>query len=383
MKTVIYVNGTDKIQDRRRLAGVKDYAQRHGWNLQSVEALQSQTHAKELIRIWKPDGFIVCRGAALNNFPQKSFGEIPVLHSHNPVATESAGENCIFNDANATAEMAAKELLSLNLPEYAFVGWLKPIGWSYHRKNLFKSLMALHGKRIHIFEPSEHRCSSNTITAKLADWIAKLPHPLGILSANDQTGHRIISACHLAGLSIPNDVAVLGIDNDEDLCEGTHPTLSSIDPGFFRSGQLAAETLERLMDNPHAQPKHIVYPPLGIVRRESTRRFTKQDNDVSKAAERIRREACNRLTADDVIKDFPCSRRMAELRFRRLIGRSILQEIRNVRLETAKRLLRTSSTGMDFIANSCGYGSLAAFSAFFHKETGLSPSAWRMKHIGQ
>jgi len=379
MKTVIYVNGTDKIQDRRRLAGVKDYAQRHGWNLQSVEALQSQTHAKELIRIWKPDGFIVCRGAALNNFPAKSFGEIPVLFSHNPGMSGNAKENCIFNNANATVETAAKELLSLNLSEYAFVGWLKPIGWSYQRKNAFKSIMTLHGKSLHVFEPSEYRCSSNTITSKLAEWLAALPRPLGILATNDQMALRIVSACHLAGLSIPDDVAVLGIDNDEELCEGMHPTISSIDLGFVDSGRLAAETLDQLISTPHAKPEHVMYPPLRLVRRESTRRLVKHDSYVAKAAERIRLEACNGLTADDIVNNFPCSRRMAELRFRKLIGRSILQEIRSVRLETAQHLLRTSSLGMDFIANKCGYGSLSSFSVFFHKETGVSPSAWRMK----
>jgi LacI family transcriptional regulator len=190
---------------------------------------------------------------------------------------------------------------------------------------------------------------------------------------------RIVSACHLAGLSIPDDVAVLGIDNDEELCEGMHPTISSIVLGFVDSGRLAAETLDQLISTPHAKPEHVMYPPLRLVRRESTRRLVKHDSDVAKAAERIRLEACNGLTADDIVNNFPCSRRMAELRFRKLIGRSILQEIRSVRLETAQHLLRTSSLGMDFIANKCGYGSLSSFSVFFHKETGFSPSAWRMK----
>ena len=98
------------------------------------------------------------------------------------------------------------------------------------------------------------------------------------------------------------------------------------------------------------------------------------------AVERIRREACDGLTARDVTNDFDCSRRMAEIRFRKVIGRSILQEIRHVRLETAQRLLRNPRLGMGFIANSCGYSSSEVFAIFFRAETGLSPSEWRRHH---
>ncbi len=378
MKTVIYVSGTDKVQDRRRLFGLTEYAKRHEWNLQTVEALQSPQQAKELMRIWKPDGIIVCRGAALNDLSAKSFRKTPVLFSHNPGTRKVPRENCIFSDASAVIELAAKELLSLNLSAYAFVGWSKPIGWSAQRRNAFESFMHLHGRRTHVFEPSEHKCSSNTITAHLADWLSTLPHPLGVLTANDQIAQRIVSACHLARLDVPDDVAVMGIDNDDELCEGSRPTISSIDPDFIASGRLAGEALDRLMSHSDPAPRHIMYPPLRLVRRESTRRFSRHDGDVARAVERIRKEACDGLTAGEVVKDFPCSRRMAELRFHSLIGRSILQEIRRVRLETARHLLINSSLGIDFIAGKCGYASLSAFSVFFRQETGVSPSTWRM-----
>ena len=379
MKTVIYVNGTEKVQDRRRFSGLAEYARKHGWNLQSVEALKSPLQARELIRIWKPDGFVVCRGAALNNLPAKCFGGVPVVFSHNPETVRTAKETCIFSDPAATVEMAVKELLSLNLAEYAFVGWMKPTGWSVRRQESFMSLMSMHGRRAHVFDPSRRRCSPNTIAMHLAKWLAALPRPLGVLAANDQIAARVVSACRLAALSVPDDVAIVGIDNDEELCEGSHPTISSVDPDFVASGRLAGETLDRLMSNPGTAPVSMAFPPLRFVRRKSTMRFSRRDACVAKAVERIRREACNGLTADDVTNVFPCSRRMAEIRFRNLTGRSILQEIHRVRLETAQLLLRTSTSGIDFIADKCGYGSLSAFSLFFHKETGVSPSAYRRR----
>lgn len=377
MKTVLYVNGTEKFQDRQRLAGVTEYAQQHGWNLQSVEPLQSPKQAKELIRIWNPDGFIVCKGATLNQLPAKCFGNAPVLFSHNPILDKGAKENCIFNDSSATVEMAVKELLSLNLNGYAFVGWNKPTGWSIQRKLVFNSLMTMHGKQAHVFEPSERKCSPNTLSSKLAEWLSKLPRPLGVLGANDQIAHQIIRACHLIHLEVPEDVAVIGIDNDEELCESARPSISSIDVGFAASGQIAAEVLDRLMSSPGIAPLHVKFPPLCLVRRKSTRRFKRIDKDVSKAVEHIRREACNGISSRDITDDFDCSRRMAEIRFRNIIGHSILQEIRQVRLETAKRLLRNPGLGMNFIANNCGYSSPSAFSIFFHAETGQSPSSWR------
>lgn len=380
MRTVLYVNGTEKFQDRQRLSGVAEYAKKHGWNLQSVESIASPNQAKALMRIWKPDGLIVCRGAMMNQLSAKCFGDTPVLFSHNPILDESARENCVFNDSAATVEMAGKELLSLDLRGYAFVGWYKPTGWSVQRKLAFKSFMEMHGKETFVFEPSERKCSPNALGPQLAAWLAALPRPLGVLGANDQIAHQVVRACHIVRLEVPEDVAAIGIDNDEELCESSQPSISSIDVGFAASGLIAAEGLDRLMSDPDVAPMRIKTPPLCLVRRKSTRRLSRHDRDVSIAVERIRREACDGLTARDVTKDFDCSRRMVEIRFRKAIGRSILQEIRHVRIETAQRLLRNPRLGMGFIANCCGYSSSEVFAIFFRAETGLSPSEWRRHH---
>ena len=373
---------TSSFPDRRRIAGLSEYARLHGWNLQTVEALKSAGQLKELIRIWKPDGFVVSCGAGFNRFPEKCFDGIPVVFSKHPDMTDAVKENCVFNDAKATVELGAKELLSLNLEYYAYIGWVKRTGWSVKREKTFESLMALHGRRVHVFKPSAHGCTSGELASHLAGWLVSLPHPIGILAVNDQIACRVASACRLAHLTIPDDVALIGIDNDEELCEGSDPTITSIDLDFTVSGRLAGKVLDHLMSNPNETPSHTVYPPLRLVRRKSSRRFAKHDAIVEKAVERIRREACEGLTADAVLQDFPCSRRMAEIRFRSILGRSILEEIRRIRLETAQILLmRTPTLGMDAIASRCGYGSLSAFSTFFRHETGQSPSAWRKENI--
>lgn len=377
MKTVLYVKYSEKFSDRRKLAGVSEYAHAQGWNLQAVEKVERTDQLTELLRLWKPSGIIVNQSAGTNRISPSLLVDVSTVFFHYPVEDGVPSENCVFNDAKETAAIAARELLTLNLGQYAFVGWDKPVPWSESRKAEFARIMTLHGKNVSVFVPNPKDQRSDRLAAALKTWLKRMPAPVGIFAANDRIAVSVVSACNLAGLSIPDDVAVIGVDNDEEICEGTHPSLSSVEIDFFAAGHLAAETLDRLMSKRVRGPLFVRYPPCRVVRRESTRRFARLDRTVSQAVELIRREACNGLGSHDVINLFGCSRRMAEIRFRAALGRSILSEIRNVRLETAKTLLVNRTTQLGFVANRCGYRSLAAFSVFFRAETGVTPSGWR------
>lgn len=185
----------------------------------------------------------------------------------------------------------------------------------------------------------------------------------------------------MAGIRIPEDLAVIGVDNDLDVCEYARPTLSSVAPDWFGAGRLTAEALDRLMKDPKSGPIRLTYPPVNIIRRQSTQRLKRPDPEVSAALERIRREACGGLTAGAVVRMFTCSRRMAEIRFRQLTDHSILDAIRSIRLERAKELLAENDRDIGAIANFCGYGSMASFSNFFKSMTGVSPNHWRRKPL--
>ena len=198
-----------------------------------------------------------------------------------------------------------------------------------------------------------------------------------MFAANDHVATLVLSACAVARLSVPQDVAIVGVDNDETTCEGARTSLSSVEIDFFAAGHLAAEALARLMSRRPVPPDLLLCPALRLVRRESTRRFAKYDKLVADAVERIRREACSGLSAADVVESLPCSRRSAELRFRAVIGHSILDEIRRVRLKRAKDLLSGGTLSIDDVARRCGYDHVSSFSNFFRAETGTSPSAWR------
>ena len=376
MKTVIYANSFASHPDKRQLAGVRSFAEKKQWDVLSVPAIQSPETLTRLMRMWKPAGFIVNCTVGTNIFPIPAFSGTPVVFLGRNEQIHQPGKRCLISDANAVASLAAHELISLHLKSYAYVTWMKPTYWSAARLAGFESALSLHGVKPCTFDSTLVNGDSADLIASLAEWLTGLPKPIGVFAANDRMASAVTDACMLARLTIPDDVSVVGVDNDEELCESLRPALTSVLLDFFAAGQIAAQALHRMMAKQTVKNLE-AYPPLCIIRRESTRRFTRPDKIAAKALERIRREACSGLAAIDVIEMFPCSRKTAELRFKAATGNSILHEIRNVRLETAKKLLRGERLRLDRVADLCGYKSLPSFSNFFRAETGQSPSSWR------
>jgi len=373
VRTILYVKGSESRQNRRKLAGVVASAHAYKWNLQAVAAPASKAEAERLCRLWKPDGIIVNLGTVPVNRFFYAHAEAQTLFFQTPVPEA----NSIACDEKVIAECAARELLSLDLASYAYLPWEVPIRWSDMRRQAFLSILALHGRQPSVFANGRRRTSPVTLTERLADWLTTLPKPAGVFAANDEMAAHVLAACRVAGLSVPEDIAVIGVDDDIERCESCSPTLSSVTLDYFAAGRLAAATLEKLLKNKTGKAVAVTYAPLGVTRRQSTRRLEHVDTAVSAALERIRREACGGLSAAEALAAFPCSRRLAEMRFRRAVGHSVLQEIRSVRLEKAKELLREGQHKLEFVANLCGYKTLAAFSAFFRAETGVPPSLWR------
>ena len=380
MKTVLFFKSSELSPCRKKLAGVTAVARKFGWNVQAVEPVRTEETARQLLDLWKPDGCIVSCGAKTNSFPSSVFGKIPLVFIDRPHETLAKGDSCVYHDSTATANAAARELLSLNLRHYAYANWSVPLVWNAERRDAFTTVMRQHGQKVSYFESKLPVSSTKGLPQELSEWLASLPKPVGILAAADLLSAKIITAARIAKLSVPDDVAVIGIDNDEELCESSLPSISSVEPDYVRSGTMAAEILNDLMNRHARKPIRTTYPPLRIVRRKSTMRFEKTDKAVSDALELIRREACNGLAARDVFKLFPCSRRMAEIRFRAATGRSVLEEIRAIRLSMAKDLLSGPPMKLEAISNFCGYKSAVAFSIFFKTETEQTPAGWRKHH---
>lgn len=188
-----------------------------------------------------------------------------------------------------------------------------------------------------------------------------------------------LNICSELNVSVPGEMAILGIDDDEAVCENATVSLSSIRPNFEEAGRVAADFLEARMEagGRFKGPFQRYFAASGVVRRASTRRLAYNDATVLKALEVIRRRACKGLKPKDVVSEMPESRRTIEYRFRKLRGRSIMDEILSVRLERAKQLLVRRDMPIEAIAEACGWKSTARLRTFFREVEGVSTSEWR------
>ena len=209
---------------------------------------------------------------------------------------------------------------------------------------------------------------------ELAAWLAALPKPAAVLACNDIRGQQVINACREKSISIPEEVAVLGIDNDEIICRLSRPTLSSIEPDVEKVGFLAASLIASRLAGRAVGRLHRV-PPRQIVERQSTDTVVADSPEVVQAARLIRSQT--RISVDQVCEQAGISRSKLDRLFMEHLGRSIAGEITRVRLQLSQNFLLTSAMTMAQIAEQCGFCSATYFCRFFKRETGQTPEAFR------
>lgn len=316
--------------------------------------VRTPAEVAELLEFWHPDACVV------NNdvLPTEAFDEFPTVFCHRAVESGNPHHATIAFDEKAVAETAARHLLSLDSRTYAYVPTQTDEQWSREREGHFAHILGLSGHEVASYVHPRGRLSAPKRLKRLADWIVALPRPVGVFAANDNVAALVISACDHGGLSIPQDVALVGVDDNETFCETLRPTLSSIAPDMTATRIEILRLLESFMAGKAPPSRRVTIKPLGVVRRASTLRARRTDLAVLAACELIRRKACDGLKARDVAATFPCGRRMAEIRFRAMMGHSILDEIRAVRLARARMATTPIRTQLcDEVAALCGYSS--------------------------
>ena len=379
MKTILYFQSPSKINAAEKLSGVREIAAKCGWHIQVVEGLPSQKRLVALLDFWRPVGAILECGGTSATVDPAIFGTLPVVFLDHDPSSLSKNAFCVTHDSAATGSMAAQELLRSGVKSFAFVPYPECRFWSDERERGFVSALALNGYGCHVFRGRHAHGDSTGYHRELRKFIASLPKPCALFAANDQTAAKVLTAAAFAGAKVPEELSVIGCDDFADICEHTEPTLSSVKPDFHHGGSLAALLLEaRLRDKSKFRgTRRRTFGPLQVVRRASTRKLVAQDSAVADALELIRREACSGLSAQDVLKRFPCSRRQAEVRFRKAAGRSVLDEIHAVRLEFAKQLLSEKNMPLKVLSDFCGFGHPNSLRKFFKKQTGKSMTEWK------
>ena len=214
----------------------------------------------------------------------------------------------------------------------------------------------------------------------LDDWLRSLPKPVGMMACNDVRGQQILNSCRAIGIDVPEQIAVVGVDNDEVLCELSDPPLSSVELDTRQTGFAAAQLLTRMMDGEHPRAGPILIPPKGIVIRQSSDILSADDADVAAALRCIRNGATNGIEVADIAKSVGIGRRTLERRFAKCLGKTINEMIIKTQLERAKMLLTDTDWPIKKVADRSGFFFPQYFSVVFKKETGVAPRVYRQRH---
>ena len=383
MKTVLYLYESAFTMWRRRLVGIYAVARNEGWQVESVDVGELAHGICPVLDYWKPDGVIVeggifrHKGCSVGDFAGQT-----VVYCDADAEVVGAHYFGVRHDSADVVKKAARELLSRDFSTYGFVHYRTHREWSIERETIFRQELAPRGKTVEVFESWVHPKDEDNAAfcRRLETFVASLPKPCGILAANDEMAVHVLLAAGRSGIPVPEEMAVMGVDNDELICENTVPTLSSVAPDFVRSGKLAASLLARRFRNPALEPVVLSFGSTPLERRHSTRKTERVDMRAVRAVEYVRQHACDGITAADVIREMGLKVRTAELRFREVAKRSIRDEIIAVRVARAKELLANRKLNVNDIYMKCGYRDCRSLRAVFTKATGMSLAKWRAKH---
>lgn len=330
MKTVLFFVSSTRHSCFGRLDGVLRHATKHGWHVQVVERAFHRVDVSETLKFWKPAGIIAECGSGAEELSRRAFGKLPVVYfDRDPKLCRN--EMAVRLDSEAVGRMAAKELLALGLDNYAFVPFRLSMYWGEERERAFKAEIKAAGKRFLRF------CRPYEATAveqrnALENWLTGLPRPCGIFAANDYVSEEVATAAARLKINIPEQLAVIGVDNDEQICERANPPLTSIMPDFADGGCLAAQLLGRMMGSTSVKPAIHKFGASCVIRRKSTRHvgksaFAAKTGAVARGLEFIQTDAGRGIGVADVVERMGVIRCTAEALFKRETGKTILRAI--------------------------------------------------------
>jgi LacI family transcriptional regulator len=365
--------------DQRVLRGIAAYVRaRSDWSLYVEEEL---VHKLPDLRSWKGDGMIV-------NFDDRKAATAAVKLGKPVVAygggrgwhADDCGIPYMDTDNEGIARLAAEHLLGRGLKHFAYCGNppTRLNVWDARRCAGFKGRLAEAGRSCRVFK-GHYATSRNwdKLKQELVDWLAVQPRPLGLMACYDARARHVLEACRALGLRVPDDVALIGVDNDPIMCELANPPLSSVEQGCFRLGYEAAALLDRLMRGEKPPQMRVSVPPAGLVPRKSTDLLAVEDPQVAAAMRMIRDHGCTGLTVEQIAHELAVSRSTLDHLFKAVLGSTVHREIRKVRLENAKRLLAQTDLPVKVVAQKSGYATEQYLTALMRKETKTTPGAFR------
>ncbi len=371
---------TSNAYARGLLQGVVRYIREHSpWSFYLPEQGRGGVPPTWLAN-WEGDGIIarienleIARSVAASGLPAVDVSAARMLPTLPWVET----------DDRAISQLAAEHLLDRGFKHFAYCGDDR-FNWSNWRGEHFEEIVQTARGKCHRYRSSLPPNSPlEDQVSEIAQWLIKLPKPVAVMACYDIRGQQVLAACRSADLAVPDEVAVIGVDNDALLCDLSSPPLSSVMPNSLRTGYEAAALLDRLMSGQKVAPVAHLFSPLGVATRQSTDVLAIEDRHIAQAVRYIRNHAFEQINIESVLKVVPLSRRLFENRFKKLLGHTPHEEITRVRMNRVKELLMETDLSLAEIAERTGFEHAEYLSAAFKKKVGVPPNRFRMQNQKQ
>lgn len=367
--------------DRGILRGIAKFSRLHGpWSFFQNPLIYRKKIIKRSIiptlQGIEPDGIIMREPEDISELLTQ---KCPVIIC--PYTAETIeGISNIITDSKATSAMGAEHLLERGFRNFGFCGFDEML-WSVDRGNGFAERIEKAGYEVNFYRQQLTAGKDFGLEErhKLVEWVESLPRPVGIMACNDDRAQHVAEACKVAGIKVPEEVAIIGIDNDELVCEFSDPPISSVALNSEKGGYEAAKLLKRLIQTKDKSPYRVVVQPTKVVSRCSTDILSIDDPDVTNALRFIKNHSKELLSVEQVADYVAMSRRTLERKFRETIGRSIYEEIRRLRLAEVQKLLLETNLSVTEIAIELNCSGVDQISRFFRQEMGFGPVAYRKK----
>lgn len=383
MKQVALLIESSRSYGRGLLEGVAAYVRTHRrWSLRHQE-ISINADPPDWLFDWQGDGILARIETEEMVAAIRTLG-IPTVDVRS--SKKLAGVPRITIDDERVVQLALDHLRERGVRRFAFCGFAGA-DYSVRRLRIFRDLLAADGFEPEVYE-SRGPVDSSTMEAELkgmldsagvTHWLRKLEKPVGLLASNDIRAQQVLQCCEDAGIAVPDDIAVVGVDNDEVICSLCQPNLSSIELNTQKIGYDAAAMLEHMMAGGASPTELTLVPPKQVIVRGSTDVIAIEDRTTAAAYRYLRDHACESISVDDVVRQVPLSRRSLERRIRQHFGRSPAELIAEIRLARIKQLLEETDFPLKKISGLTGFVHDEHMAVFFRKHVGQPPGQYRKK----
>lgn len=373
---------TSTLFGRRLLHGIAQYLRENQrWSIYLTDRAVNEV-TPHWIASWEGDG-IISRVPSPGIREILSKRRIPTVDLNEQLG--ALGVPMISNDHAAIGRMAAKHLLDRGFQQFAFLGH-DGYRWSDRRRAAFVERVeranhacTIYGSGRKDMQPLREAAWEGAMD-QIAEWVRSLPKPSGIMASDDFRALQLLSACRLADVAVPEQVAVIGVGADDVVCELSDPPLSSVVLNAWRMGYEAARLLDRLMRGEPPTCSELLIGPLDVARRLSTDTTAISDPVVAQSVRFIREHACDGINVETVVHHAQISRTSLQGHFRRALNQSIHDTLIGARIARIKELLAETSLSVEMIAEKCGFQHPEYMSSMLKQRTGWTPAGYRRQH---